>query len=116
MRPLPTIGVTSTKGCSKNRDPILNASSCTRDAFLSDLGLENGGMAFSHGYSSDVFPPLFVSKFRGPLYRIVAQVRTSLDEEAFSAAWEQGRAMPIEQAIEYAQQEGHRESKERAAE
>ena len=32
----------------------------------------------------------------------VAAVRDALDEEAFEAAWAEGRAMTIEEAIEYA--------------
>ena len=34
--------------------------------------------------------------------RTLAAVREALGEEAFAAAWQQGRAMPIEQAITYA--------------
>jgi|SRR5579871_57973 len=50
------------------------------------------------------------------LDRKVATARASLGEEAFAEAWEQGQAMTIEQAIEYALQEDPQESKERPAE
>lgn len=33
-------------------------------------------------------------------------MRVALDEAAFAAAWTQGRAMTLEQAIAYAQEEG----------
>jgi len=48
--------------------------------------------------------------------RKVATARASLGEEAFAAAWEAGRAMTLEQAIEYALQEGQQESKEHRVE
>ncbi len=35
----------------------------------------------------------------------VAVARTALGEEAFLAAWEEGRAMTLEQAVEYALEE-----------
>jgi tetratricopeptide (TPR) repeat protein len=38
--------------------------------------------------------------------RNVAEARTKVSEEAFSAAWAQGRAMVMEQAVEYALQDG----------
>ena len=34
--------------------------------------------------------------------RVVAEVRARLDQATFAAAWAEGRAMPLEQAIEYA--------------
>jgi len=34
--------------------------------------------------------------------RILAEVRAQLGEDAFAAAWEAGRALPLEQAIEEA--------------
>jgi DNA-binding CsgD family transcriptional regulator len=39
---------------------------------------------------------------RGDRERMVATLRTCLDEEAFAAAWAEGRAMMPEQAIAYA--------------
>ena len=38
---------------------------------------------------------------RAPYDREVAAARMALGAEAFSAAWRQGRAMPIERAIDY---------------
>jgi len=55
-------------------------------------------------------------KEKEELDRNVALMRASLGEEAFAAAWEQGQAMTIEQAIEYALQEDQQGSKERPAE
>jgi non-specific serine/threonine protein kinase len=41
--------------------------------------------------------------------RAMAAVREALGEEAFASAWAQGRAMPLEQAIEYALEEPTRD-------
>jgi predicted ATPase/class 3 adenylate cyclase len=35
----------------------------------------------------------------------IARLRSQLDETRFTRAWERGRAMPLEEAVEYAQQE-----------
>ena len=37
--------------------------------------------------------------------RSVAAARAALDDEAFRAAWAEGRAMPQEQAVSYALEE-----------
>jgi AMMECR1 domain-containing protein len=37
--------------------------------------------------------------------RLIATVRAALGEERFAASWEEGRAMSLEQAIEYALEE-----------
>ena len=39
--------------------------------------------------------------------RNIAAVRAALGEEALSALWEEGRAMTVEQAVEYALKEPH---------
>jgi predicted ATPase/DNA-binding CsgD family transcriptional regulator len=47
--------------------------------------------------------PLYVHAQDRILYeRAVEALRSRLGEEAFGAAWSQGRAMPLEQAVEYA--------------
>jgi ATP/maltotriose-dependent transcriptional regulator MalT len=45
----------------------------------------------------------------------LAAARSQLDEEAWSGAWEQGKAMPLEQAIEYALSEEEEEHEEAPA-
>ena len=47
-----------------------------------------------------IAPPPFI---RDDYDRQVAGVRGRLDEPVFAAAWQRGRAMTMEQAIEYAQ-------------
>jgi DNA-binding NarL/FixJ family response regulator len=44
----------------------------------------------------------------------LAAARSQLDEEAWSAAWEQGKAMPLEQVVEYALSEEEEEEHEEA--
>jgi len=55
-------------------------------------------------------------KNKEELDRKVATARASLGEEAFAEAWQQGRAMTIEQAIEYALQEQQQQDKDSPAE
>jgi hypothetical protein len=46
----------------------LGASLFFLQNFLDNLSLEGGRVVFSRSYSPNVFPPLFVSKFLGPVY------------------------------------------------
>jgi hypothetical protein len=42
-----------------------------------------------------------------PIYQVlVAQTRAMLDESAFEAAWGEGRALTLDEAVDYALKEG----------
>ena len=45
-----------------------------------------------------IFVPIYAAEYD----RTEATTRAALDEQAFAAAWAEGRAMPLEQAIAYA--------------
>src|SRR5579871_726903 len=64
----------------------------------------------------DAIGALMPPKEKDEVDRKIAEIRTSLGEQAFSVAWQQGRAMTIEQAIEYALQDEPQESNGRPAE